>query len=162
MSAVAAIVLNNTEYNRQQAISFIGTLSCSASLAYYAAPLSSVIQIIRTSDASSIYLPTIIINFVNAFCWFIYGIFGTHDLVVWLPNLIGALLAFSQILLKLSYVYVTAKPVESSNPLDISDSTVMSSLHSNKSIDLSNDFISDSSYCILNLTIDKSIRQLPY
>eukprot|EP01035_Chromulina_nebulosa_P017673 gene17673-23263_t len=94
MGAVAAIILNNTEYNREQAVTFIGTLACSASLAYYAAPLSSVFLIIKTSDASSIYLPTIIINFVNAFCWFVYGIFGTHDVLLWLPNLIGALLAY--------------------------------------------------------------------
>jgi len=143
MSAVAAIVLNNTEYNRQQAISFIGTLSCSASLAYYAAPLSSVIQIIRTSDASSIYLPTIIINFVNAFCWFIYGIFGTHDLILWLPNLIGALLAISEIIIKLFYTYVIIKPIDNNKQLDSLDKTTINYLHVNKPNDLSTDFSGD-------------------
>mmetsp|Transcript_20038 Transcript_20038/g.18190 ORF Transcript_20038/g.18190 Transcript_20038/m.18190 type:complete len:222 (+) Transcript_20038:1-666(+) len=150
MSAVAAIALNNTEYNRQQAITVIGILCCVSSLAYYAAPLSSVIQIIRTSDASSIYLPTVVINFVNAFCWFIYGIFGVHDLIIWLPTIIGALLAISEITIKLFYTYIIIKPVDNNSQLDVLNKTTINCLHVNKPNDLIIDIDSDINYIKLN------------
>jgi len=150
MSAVAAIALNNTEYNRQQAITVIGILCCVSSLAYYAAPLSSVIQIIRTSDASSIYLPTVVINFVNAFCWFIYGILGVHDLIIWLPTIIGALLAISEITIKLFYTYIIIKPVDNNSQLDVLNKTTINCLHVNKPNDLIIDIDSDINYIKLN------------
>ena len=49
-------------------------LICS-SAGYYASPFSSILTILRTGDASSIYLPTIALNVMASLLWTTYGIF---------------------------------------------------------------------------------------
>eukprot|EP00775_Hariotina_reticulata_P011424 gene11424-11570_t len=61
-------------------------------ICYYAAPLSSAVQVVRSRSSSSIYLPTCIANLVNAALWVAYGI-AVHDPFVWVPNLIGGIFA---------------------------------------------------------------------
>jgi uncharacterized protein with PQ loop repeat len=49
--------------------------TCNAiTIAYYGAPLSSALVVVRSKDSSSIYLPTCIANLVNASLWVAYGI----------------------------------------------------------------------------------------
>jgi solute carrier family 50 protein (sugar transporter) len=40
---------------------------------YYMAPLSSLLQVLRERDSSSIYWPLSLTNLVNAALWFVYG-----------------------------------------------------------------------------------------
>jgi hypothetical protein len=40
---------------------------------YYMAPLSSLMQVLRERDSSSIYWPLSLTNLVNAALWFVYG-----------------------------------------------------------------------------------------
>lgn len=40
---------------------------------YYVAPLSSLLQVMRERDSSSIYWPLSLANLVNALLWFAYG-----------------------------------------------------------------------------------------
>jgi len=67
------------------------------SISYYAVPLSTLAQIIRTRDASSLYLPLIAINTLNTFAWVAYGALGTHDITMWLPNGLGLILSLIQL-----------------------------------------------------------------
>lgn len=49
----------------------------SITIGYYASPLSTALQVVRTRNSATIYLPTIICNFVNASLWLGYGLVRT-------------------------------------------------------------------------------------
>ena len=83
--------------------SLVGTLAVICSIAYYAAPLSTMARVIRKKDASSLYLPLVLVNLVNAVLWFVYGLAGINDIYVWLPNVLGIALALSQVGLVIWY-----------------------------------------------------------
>lgn len=59
-------------------------------LLYYAAPLSTVITVLRTHSAASLHLPLAIMQLVNGSLWFGYGLAVT-DPFIWVPNGIGAI-----------------------------------------------------------------------
>ena len=103
MGMIAGISYGTSAYDHIQAYLFIGTLSCAAAIAYYAAPLSTVAQVLHLKDASSLYAPSIIINLINAFMWFIYGAIATGDPLLWIPNLIGFILSVFEIILILIF-----------------------------------------------------------
>jgi uncharacterized protein with PQ loop repeat len=83
--------------------SLVGTLAVIFSIAYYAAPLSTMARVIRKKDASSLYLPLVLVNLLNAVLWFVYGLAGINDIYVWLPNVIGIVLALLQVGLVIRY-----------------------------------------------------------
>eukprot|EP00890_Picochlorum_soloecismus_P003403 jgi/Picsp_1/4063/NSC_01574-R1_protein len=58
-------------------------------LMYYAAPLSTVITVIKTKSTASLNLPLGIMQTVNGLLWFGYGLAVT-DPFIWVPNAIGA------------------------------------------------------------------------
>lgn len=53
----------------------IGGFVIGSSLSYYASPFSSLLTVVRTGDASSLYLPTIALNVSGTLLWSMYGIF---------------------------------------------------------------------------------------
>ncbi|KAG1666014.1 hypothetical protein FOA52_010924 [Chlamydomonas sp. UWO 241] len=69
---------------------------------YYLIPLSSVLHIIRTRDASSIYLPLGVAAMVNGTMWTIYGLAIGNPIIAG-PNAFGALVGLIQVLLRLFY-----------------------------------------------------------
>ncbi len=75
----------------------VGLVSCVCGLAYYCAPMVLMRQIVSQRDATPIYLPMVAANAVNALMWFVYGLFGVGDLLIWVPNLIGMLLSGVQL-----------------------------------------------------------------
>ncbi|WIA32663.1 hypothetical protein OEZ86_003464 [Tetradesmus obliquus] len=73
--------------------------TCNAiTIAYYGAPLSSALVVVRSKDSSCIYLPTCIANLVNASLWVAYGI-AVKDPFIWVPNGVGGVFAVLLILL---------------------------------------------------------------
>lgn len=70
---------------------------------YYAAPCSNMLNVIKTKDASSLYLPMAIANLLNATSWIVYGIFGLGDPLVYGPNALGWILTFFQLILIFLY-----------------------------------------------------------
>mmetsp|Transcript_17983 Transcript_17983/g.30752 ORF Transcript_17983/g.30752 Transcript_17983/m.30752 type:complete len:282 (-) Transcript_17983:135-980(-) len=72
-------------------------------LAYYIIPLSTLYKVIKTKNASSIYVPLSISTIVNGAMWALYGLFGVQDVTLWLPNSIGAVLGVLQVFLRLIY-----------------------------------------------------------
>jgi solute carrier family 50 protein (sugar transporter) len=87
----------------------IGSLACIASILYYSAPLSTAVTVIRTRDASSLFAPMISINLANALLWVFYGAIGVNNPLIWVPNIIGVILATFQ----LSLVFVFKKKPKS-------------------------------------------------
>eukprot|EP01039_Chlorochromonas_danica_P001475 gene1475-1604_t len=87
----------------EQATKMVGYLCAFFNICYYAAPLSSMFQVIATKNASSLYLPAILVNSLNATMWLCYGAFGQNNPVVWGPSLIGLLLSMTQVVLVIRY-----------------------------------------------------------
>lgn len=84
---------------KEQGAVLVGTLGAVFSIAYYAAPLSTMVRVVIARDSSSLYFPMILVNLVNAFLWTSYGAFGVNDINIWLPNALGIILSCSQIFL---------------------------------------------------------------
>lgn len=99
MGLLAATLFNNFSNAREQCAMFVGLISCAFSIAYYGAPLSTMAEVVMKKDSSTLYFPTILVNIVNALCWFSYGAFGTSDPVLWVPNGLGLILCSTQIAL---------------------------------------------------------------
>ncbi|MEW5303774.1 MAG: hypothetical protein WDW36_006433 [Sanguina aurantia] len=81
-------------------------------LVYYAAPLSSMAEVIKSRNSVSILLPLTIMNTANATLWTIYGT-AINDPYVYGINALGLLLSGAQIALRMLF---PATP-KSSTPL---------------------------------------------
>ena len=58
-------------------------------LLYYAAPLSTIVSVVKTKSAKSINLPLACAQCVNGLLWLGYGL-AVSDLFIWIPNAVGA------------------------------------------------------------------------
>jgi solute carrier family 50 protein (sugar transporter) len=94
-------------------------------LFYYAAPLTTIAEVFRTRDSSSLYPPMLLANTCNSSMWFVYGLFGIYDPFVYVPNGIGASLSIFQL-----FLAVTFKRKEKEEEEDLSLSLAKSSLAS--------------------------------
>ena len=65
---------------------------------YYCAPLSTITLVLKKRDSSSIHVPTMIANTVNASFWTAYG-FAIDDFSIITPNGLGALFGVIQMIL---------------------------------------------------------------
>ena len=74
----------------------VGLVSCCCCLAYFSAPLLLMKDIVLKRDASPIYLPMVAANTVSAIMWFVYGLFGVDDMLIWVPNCISLVLTTTQ------------------------------------------------------------------
>ncbi|KAG2502021.1 hypothetical protein HYH03_000515 [Edaphochlamys debaryana] len=85
---------------QQQAI--WGLAGNTIALIYYAAPLTTMWDVIRTRNSSSILVPLTVMNTLNAALWTTYGI-AVLDVYIWLPNGIGLALSVLQIALRVVF-----------------------------------------------------------
>ena len=69
---------------------------------YYAAPLSTVVEVLRRRDARSLHWPSCTMNFVNGLCWTAYG-WAIKDYFILGPNAAGMVMAAFQIALIASF-----------------------------------------------------------
>jgi solute carrier family 50 protein (sugar transporter) len=67
---------------------------------FYGAPLSTIYVVLTTRDSSSIHRPTMLLNTTNAVFWTAFGI-GTLDWFIIVPNGLGAILGFVQMILRM-------------------------------------------------------------
>lgn len=99
LGMVCAEVFGSESNEHELTRSTIGWLSALFAVIYYASPLSTMFEVIATKDTSSLHLPMICVNFVNALLWTLYGFYGIQRAPIWLPNFIGVILAAVQLLL---------------------------------------------------------------
>ena len=85
---ICGIVLNDPKYE-ETTITIVGAFSVVGSLVFYGAPLMNMVEIVRTKDSSSLYVPALLINGVSCTLWFFYVLLGVYAVIVWLPNIIG-------------------------------------------------------------------------
>ncbi|GIL91613.1 hypothetical protein Vretimale_9627 [Volvox reticuliferus] len=79
-----------------------GTSAVVILMCYYVVPLSTMVTIVRTRNAASIYPPLAATAIANGSMWTVYG-FAVKDINLWLPNLFGAILGILQLALRLLY-----------------------------------------------------------
>jgi solute carrier family 50 protein (sugar transporter) len=91
------------EQQHTEATQLIGYMCCFCNICYYAAPLSTMQAVIRHKDSSSLYLPNILVNCMNATLWLCYGAFGVKNMIVWGPSSIGLTLSLIQVSLVVMY-----------------------------------------------------------
>jgi hypothetical protein len=100
---VQGSVFTNSNDPHADATQMVGYVCSFFNICYYAAPLSSMAEVIRKKDASSLFLPNILVNTLNATLWFSYGLFGLGNIVVYGPSAIGLTLSGIQIALVFIY-----------------------------------------------------------
>ncbi|KAG2491922.1 hypothetical protein HYH03_009657 [Edaphochlamys debaryana] len=79
-----------------------GTSAVVILMLYYFVPLSTMVTIVRTRNAASIYPPLAVTAILNGTMWSIYG-FEVGDINLWLPNLFGSVIGLLQLALRLGY-----------------------------------------------------------
>lgn len=78
----------------------IGIITNINTCMFYGAPLSTIYTVIKQRNSSSIHRPTMIMNTSTAVFLTAFG-FGVKDLIIIIPNGIGAILGFIQMFLRL-------------------------------------------------------------
>mmetsp|Transcript_2505 Transcript_2505/g.3831 ORF Transcript_2505/g.3831 Transcript_2505/m.3831 type:complete len:292 (-) Transcript_2505:708-1583(-) len=76
----------------------IGLASNINLIVFYGAPLSTILEVLRTRNSSSIHRRTLVMSLLNAFFWTAYG-FAIVDIMVIFPNATGLLLGIFQVCL---------------------------------------------------------------
>ena len=69
---------------------------------FYGAPLSTILQVLKTRNSASIHIRTMITNTANGSFWMAYG-FAILDPFIYVPNGLGALLGVIQIFLCMTF-----------------------------------------------------------
>ncbi|CAJ1945930.1 unnamed protein product [Cylindrotheca closterium] len=69
---------------------------------FYAAPLSTIFQVLKEKHTASIHIPTMILNTLNSSFWCAYGI-AIMDFFVATPNGIGSIFGFVQVFLYMTF-----------------------------------------------------------
>lgn len=93
--------IRNSE--RDFGVLLVAWSSIFCAVAYYATPCTSVLEILRTKNSSSLYPPLLMANGVNSLLWLLYGYYGVNDPFIYGPNLLGVAFTFFQGLLACIY-----------------------------------------------------------
>lgn len=75
----------------------MGLCSIAILVVFYAAPLSALMKVIKSRDASLFNTPLLIASFINACLWTYYGYFGLQnpDVYIWGPNSVGVFVSIA-------------------------------------------------------------------
>ncbi|KAK9810083.1 hypothetical protein WJX72_004467 [[Myrmecia] bisecta] len=97
-----ALITTQLDVPHETKATIWGTAGGVALIAYYSAPLTTLIKVIRRRDSSSLYPPLCIMNFVNMLLWINYGI-AIHNPFIWVPECVGAVLSTTALVLLLIF-----------------------------------------------------------
>jgi solute carrier family 50 protein (sugar transporter) len=85
-------------FSARQRELFIGIVVNCNLVFFYAAPLSTIAKVLKTKSSASIHIPSMVTATFNGIFWGGFGI-ATKDLVIAVPNTMGAGLGFVQVAL---------------------------------------------------------------
>lgn len=71
---IATLVYIHNQENSDQAKEFLGIVCCFVTILFFAAPLASMLHVIRVKNTESLPFPIIFANFVVSLQWLVYGI----------------------------------------------------------------------------------------
>eukprot|EP00588_Corethron_pennatum_P020567 CAMPEP_0194311544 /NCGR_PEP_ID=MMETSP0171-20130528/8465_1 /TAXON_ID=218684 /ORGANISM="Corethron pennatum, Strain L29A3" /LENGTH=253 /DNA_ID=CAMNT_0039065643 /DNA_START=143 /DNA_END=904 /DNA_ORIENTATION=- len=100
LSLWTSLVLANVTVGT--ASSVLGMFAAAIGFALCASPLSTIGEVLKTKNASSILAPLTLAQVMNATLWGLYG-FAIKDKFVWGPNIVGFSLGVIPLVLKLLY-----------------------------------------------------------
>jgi len=90
------------EGNKDVAMKYVGFLCCIMTIMFFAAPLASLMHVMKVKSAESLPFPIILMTFIVSTQWFLYGIL-LHDRFIQVPNLLGCALSAFQLSLFCMY-----------------------------------------------------------
>ena len=93
-----ALVRENSVRGPELEVRVVGSLSSLASVAFCAAPLSTIGVVLRQKSTASVPFPLVLMTFLVTLQWSIFGV-CLGDGVITYPNLVGCLVALGQLCL---------------------------------------------------------------
>ncbi|XP_076233311.1 sugar transporter SWEET1 isoform X2 [Calliopsis andreniformis] len=90
------------EEDKTLAIKYIGFLSCTVTVLFFASPLVMMAHVIRIKSTESLPFPIIVASLVVSSQWFAYGCL-INDPFIQIPNLLGCVLSTFQLCFFLMY-----------------------------------------------------------
>ncbi|KAI8035780.1 sugar transporter SWEET1 [Drosophila gunungcola] len=93
---VVIIFTNQLEDQRDRMIHLTGIVCCVVTVCFFAAPLASLLHVIRAKNSESLPLPLIATSFLVSLQWLIYGIL-ISDSFIQIPNFLGCILSLLQL-----------------------------------------------------------------
>ena len=96
-TVIIAIIslVDMTQRTRELIVGVCGNINL---LFFYAAPLSTIAQVLKERNSASIHIWTMVTNTANGCLWTSYGL-TLQDPIVYVPSGLGALLSFVQVVL---------------------------------------------------------------
>jgi len=80
----------------------MGSIVASLLIIFYAAPLMTVLTVLRQRSAATVHLPLTVAVILNGVLWTAYGV-AINDIFIWVPQSAGLLLGCIQLCLKLAF-----------------------------------------------------------
>jgi solute carrier family 50 protein (sugar transporter) len=77
----------------------VGKITLVVQFVFFGSPLMNILSMVKNKDASSIYFPLALMTSVSCSAWAVYGL-AISDQTVLLPNLVGGIIGYLQILLR--------------------------------------------------------------
>lgn len=97
----------------------LGLVGVCLSVILMGSPLATLRTVVREKSTNSLPFLTSATTFLNALSWALYGVIEVDDPIVYIPNIIGLLLASVQ--LSLFVVYGMPSEIETDNSYDLVD-----------------------------------------
>mmetsp|Transcript_33243 Transcript_33243/g.48843 ORF Transcript_33243/g.48843 Transcript_33243/m.48843 type:complete len:301 (+) Transcript_33243:135-1037(+) len=85
---------------------------------FFAAPLATMVTVVKTRDSSSIHIRTMVMNSLCSLFWSAYGI-GIRNEIILVPNVIGVVFGLMQIFLCLIFPRKGERYVDEETPQDL-------------------------------------------
>jgi solute carrier family 50 protein (sugar transporter) len=94
---IASCAFPSSDSSYHNACLYVGYVAMVFGIAFYAGGLTKMWEIVRNRDSSSIHIPSVLINTINAALWTLYAFATLNDISIWLPNFLGLILSLIQL-----------------------------------------------------------------
>ncbi|XP_035730168.1 sugar transporter SWEET1-like [Vespa mandarinia] len=84
------------ETNKEIAAKYIGLISCSVTILFFASPLVMLAHVLRIKNTESLPFPIILASLIVSCQWFVYG-YLINDQFIQMPNFMGCILSAFQL-----------------------------------------------------------------
>ncbi|XP_064212766.1 sugar transporter SWEET1 isoform X2 [Tribolium castaneum] len=93
---IATLVYIQHKENFEEAKDSLGIVCCFVTILFFAAPLASLLHVVKVKDTDSLPFPIIMASFIVSMQWLVYGII-LEDKFIQIPNFLGCVLSGFQL-----------------------------------------------------------------